>query len=339
MKKNLFKLVFLAATLATAVSCTKQDEPFITDDNQQATEEGIVRAAAPKIDYITYNFDGSSRLRNVLTCDKYGNAYYVSRENHLYPREVKKVDGSSLKSSVMLSESQIPNNSTGMGVIGDIGIAVDGNGDIYLASGGKILKYNTSGTSADVDFTPILLSKSSSNTFLFYGGITADINDNIYVYNEPNVAANYEDKELFRITKAGAVQLLSSNEPFHIWNGGIFKGRGANIFGTSLADQYDGSYMHMYSNKTPTVVKNAPVSFHGIGAGMDNGYLYVLKGHTIQRVNPNNGAVKQIATLPTELELMVALAKLGTPTHIAPTPDATAFYVAYDSGYLIKVTL
>lgn len=334
MKNNLLKLAILAATLTVAVSCTKQDEPLIENDNQQATEESVVRSAVPKIEYIAGRVDANSFSRNVLTCDKYGNAYFVSKDNDLSPRRVMRVDGVNRKVSVMLAEERLMYDDENIGVVSRMGIAVDGNGDLYVSTLVSLRKYNTSGTSTDVDFTSKMQYNLPYN-HLYLDGITADINDNIYAF--ANTATT--PSKIFRIAKTGAVRLLPTEQPFNMYNGGIYKGRGANLFGYSQDSYHKDNFMHMYTNETPTVVKTSPVKLQGMGAGMDNGFLYVLSGYTIQRINPNNFAVKQMATLPTEMDIAIAHLNLGVPTHIAPTPDATVFYVAYDSGYLIKVTL
>lgn len=337
MKKNLFNLAALAALLISTVSCSKQEELPAADVNQQANSEGIVRAAAVQVDYIANDVDWCIYTKNILTCDKYGNAYYVSREDYYSSQKIVKVDGSSLATSTFLSDSQLleANDYEGMG------IAVNGNGDLFVSTIWSVRKYNTSGTSANINFTPMLVSKSSLGQHPLFFGIAADMNDNIYIYNGDGTW-NEAKSELYRITKVGGVQLLSTNQPLYLKFGGLYKGKGANLFGV----EYVGgttTYAHMYSNSTPTVIKESPLAFQSIGAGMDNGFLYVLSGYTIQRVNPTNGAVALITPLPQEKEIDGRMVRLGMPTHIAPTPDASAFYVAYaessTGGYLFKVTL
>lgn len=326
MKKNLLKLAMLAATLTVAIGCTKQDELLITDDSQQATEEGIARSAVAKIDYIASDFTTNQHWSNLLTCDKYGNAYYVS--GYLYSEETKvvKVDNSTLQTSTLVDRVNFPE------VGYPEGIAVDGNGDLFVVKNRSIRKYNTSGTSASVDYTSAVTSKSLMGGIKLCG-ITVDINDHIYIYNSA------VKSELFRITKAGAVQLLSSNEPIWLQYGGLFKGRGANIFVDKHMSSNATTYAHTYTNGNPFTERVSPLPFNGMGAGMDNGFVYLLSGYTIQRVNPNNGAIRQLAELPQNLEIGGEVVALKMPSRIAPTPDATAFYVAYPDGYLFKVTL
>ncbi len=272
--KQLFYTLLLLLLITSFNACTKKDIKLNQSTTKTTTTADSIVAATDSLPSF-YSPTG-------LAIDAAGNLYVADYGNNL----IRKISTTGIVSTVAGSGNQGSINATGVlaSFSQPTGVAVDANGNLYIADSGNnlIREISSSGvvtTLAGGDTTGTTLNGTGLNTSFFDPvGIAVDGTFNVYVADAGN-------NLIRKITAAGVVTSFAGNNAADSSTAKLFN----NPTGVAL-DTKNNVYVAGYLNDD--ILKISPVGAISIFAGVpDTTGSINGSGSTVRFYFPNSVAV------------------------------------------------